>query len=227
MKVKDLFLQKFTIVEEKKKKYEKYKELIQEYNQRMNLTGITDDEEIYLKHFYDSLLITELIADNSNKIADIGTGAGFPGIVLAIYYSDKQFYLIEPMKKRCKFLQIVVEELQLQNVKILNKRAEELKKEQYSIVVSRAVAPLNILLELTIPLLEVGGSFIAMKSKNAQDEISNSQHALKELKAEIIKVQEEILPVENSTRINILVKKEMKSPYKYPRNFGQIKKKPL
>ncbi len=206
--------------------YYQYFELINEYNQVMNLTGIDDLHGVYLKHFYDSLTITGLIDDNVKTIADIGSGAGFPGIVLAIYYPQIKFSLIEPLTKRCKFLEVVVSKLDLKNVVIVNERAEDVK-DKYDIVTSRAVSRLNILLELSIPLVKVGGYFIPLKGAQAETEIKEAQHALKELSASVEEVQQIILPFEESKRANIKIKKTKATNKKYPRNYGQIKKKPL
>ncbi len=223
----DFFYEKYKISSKQKKQYEDYLNLIQEYNKVMNLTGIDDKFGVYLKHYYDSLLIEKYIPKSNLKIADLGSGAGLPGIVLAIYYPENNFYLIEPLKKRCKFLEKVKDDLNLENVFIINKRAEQLQKEQYDIVVSRAVAKLNILLELSIPLVKVDGLFIALKGASALGEVNEAQDALKKLNCTVKEIQEEIIPFENSKRHNIIIKKLKKTNEKYPRNFGQIKKRPL
>lgn len=221
------FEEKFDINDEKLQKFNQYFELIKEYNKNMNLTGIDDEFGVYLKHFYDSLLIEEFIKKSDIKIADLGSGAGIPGIVLAIYYPEKIFYLIEPLKKRCIFLNIVKDKLSLNNVVILNNRAEELEKEKYDVVIARAVAKLSILLELALPLVKVGGHFIALKGSKGILELKESEKALKELNAKIIEIDKAELPFEKSLRINIYIEKNKNTPFKYPRNFGQIKKKPL
>lgn len=223
----DFFYEKYTLTNEQKERFEKYLELIQEYNKVMNLTGIDDKFGVYLKHFYDSLLVIDFIKDDNLKIGDLGSGAGFPGIVLAIYYPNNEFTLIEPLQKRCKFLETVIEELGLTNVKVLNKRAEELDHEQFDIVTSRAVAKLNILLELSIPLLKTGGKFIALKGANVEEEILTSKHAFNTLHSTLETKQKEIIPFEESTRYNLIIKKDKKTNAKYPRNFGKIKKSPL
>lgn len=224
---KSFFYEKYDFSNEQKEQYNQYYKLIHEYNKVMNLTGIDDEFGVYLKHFYDSLLISDEIKDEGLKIADIGAGAGFPGIVLAIYFPKNKFELIEPINKRCKFLLEVVEKLNLKNVKVLNKRAEDIKKEQYDIITSRAVARLNILLELSIPLLKEGGKFIPLKGSKGKEEIKEAQNALKVLGSKIIKIKEEELPFEKSLRVNLVIEKKLKTAEKYPRNFGQIKKRPL
>jgi len=223
------FLEKYSDLfdEKKDKQLYRYYELIHEYNKVMNLTGIDKEDEVYLKHFFDSLTVTDYLDDVKKKdIADLGTGAGFPGIVLAIVYPETTFHLIEPLQKRCRFLKIVVEDLELENVIIVNKRAEEIDT-KFDVLVSRAVARLNILLELSIPLIKTGGYFIAMKGSQADIEISEAKNALKKLSCEVIEKEEFKLPKEESMRMNIKIKKTKETSKKYPRNFGQIKKKPL
>ncbi len=211
---------------QQQEQYYQYYQLINEYNQVMNLTGIDDLYGVYLKHFYDSLTACKLIDDDVKTIADLGSGAGFPGIVLAIYYPEIKFSLIEPLTKRCKFLAIVVEKLGLKNVEIINERAEDITK-KFDVVTSRAVSRLNILLELAMPLVKINGYFIALKGAQAQVEIKEAQNALKELSSEIIVCDQIILPFEESKRENLKIKKLKVTNKKYPRNYGQIKKKPL
>ncbi len=205
----------------------RYFELIAEYNKVMNLTGIDDLEGVYLKHFYDSITVEPLFEQKSGlTIADLGTGAGMPGIILAIIYNQHHYSLIEPLTKRCKFLQIVVDDLGLENVEILNERAEDID-DRYDIVVSRAVSQLNILSELSIPLVKEGGLFIPLKGAKANEELKQANQALRILGAKVEQVDEIVLPFENSKRANIKIRKVKATPKKYPRNFGQIKKKPL
>ena len=142
--------------------------MLVEKNKVMNLTGITEENEVYEKHFYDSLLFSFKLDFNKKTLIDVGTGAGFPGLVLAICYPNLKVTSLEPLAKRCNFLSEVVDELKLENVEIINKRAEDLAKthkEFYDYATARAVARLNILLELSIPLVKVNGSFIALKGK--------------------------------------------------------------
>lgn len=204
-----------------------YYELIYEYNQVMNLTGVDDLHGVFLKHFYDSLTITRCIKfENNMSIADVGTGAGFPGIVLAICYPKVDVTLIEPLKKRCNFLQVVVDKLGLKNVEIINKRSEEIDME-FDIVVSRAVARLNILTELCLPHVKLEGFFIALKGKNGQEEVQEAKKAIKILGGDVYKLDKFNLPVENSNRMNVVIRKIKRTEKKYPRNFSQIKSKPL
>lgn len=207
--------------------YHRYFELIAEYNKVMNLTGIDDLEGVYLKHFYDCLTIKEMIIKlKPQTIADVGSGAGFPGIVLAIYFPEIKFTLIEPLTKRVKFLQVVVDELQLTNVELLNERVEDLDS-MYDMVTSRAVARLNILLELCAPICNKSGHVVTLKGPKVAEELVEAKNAIAKLGLDEAVVEKTILPIENSERFNLFFKKVAVTPAKYPRNFGQIKKKPL
>ncbi len=213
--------------QKQKEQYYSYYELINEYNKVMNLTGIDDYEGVYLKHYYDCLTVCSEIDKIAPKtIADVGSGAGFPGIVLAIYYPNIKFHLIEPLTKRINFLKIVVDKLGLKNVTLINERVEEIT-DKFDLVTSRAVAKLNILLELCTPICNVGGSIITLKGPKVIDELDEAQNAIDKLKLEVLDQQKLLLPIENSVRYNVIFKKLKETPSKYPRNFGQIKKKPL
>ena len=208
----------------------RYYELIVEYNKVMNLTGIIEKEQVYLKHFYDSLTIAKVIDLNKEEtLCDIGTGAGFPGIVLKIIFPNLKITLIDSLNKRIEFLKIVIKELNLENIEAIHTRAEEYAKEnieKFDVVTSRAVAPLNILLELSIPLLKINKYFISYKG-NISREIIESENALKQLDSKIDKIEEFELPKENSNRTIIKIKKINKTNKKYPRKFSEIKKKTL
>ncbi|MEI7667370.1 MAG: 16S rRNA (guanine(527)-N(7))-methyltransferase RsmG [Erysipelotrichaceae bacterium] len=207
--------------------FEKYADYLYEQNQLLNLTAITERSEVYEKHFYDSILVQSMIPANS-KIADIGSGAGFPGICLAIVRPDCQFTLIEALNKRCRFLESIIQLLNLKNVTILNHRAEECRDmlEAFDCVTARAVANLAILMEICIPLLKVNGIMIAMKGQKAQIEIDEAKHAFIHLNASLDKIQSLELPTAGY-RNNILIRKNKANDLKYPRPYGQIKKKPL
>lgn len=208
----------------------KYYELLVEYNKVMNLTGIIELEQVYLKHFYDSLTLTKVIDPTKEEsLCDVGTGAGFPGLVIKILFPNLKVTLVDSLNKRIEFLKTVIKELNLKNIEAIHARAEEfaqLNREKYDIVTSRAVAPLNILLEYNIPLLKENKHFIAYKGIISQ-EIINSEHALKELNAKVEKIEEFLLPIEQSNRTIISIKKEKKTNKKYPRKNADIKKKPL
>ena len=210
------------ITELQLKQLERYYELLVEYNKVMNLTGITIKEEVYLKHFYDSLTIVKVIDLNNYKtLCDVGTGAGFPGLVLKILYPNLKVTLLDSLNKRLNFLNVVIKELNLKDIETVHTRAEEYNK-QFDITVARAVAPLNILLEYCIPLTKVNGYFIAMKGKNEE-----ATNALKELNSEIIETNSFLLPIENSDRTIIKIKKLKETNKKFPRKYSEIKKKPL
>lgn len=223
----DLFIESFKPTKNQINQLDQYASLIKEYNQVMNLTGIDEYQEVYLKHFYDSMLIKPLLDQlDYNNIADLGSGAGLPGIVLAIMYPDKQIFLIEPITKRANFLKIVVETLALENVIVINKRMEEVD-EKFDIIVSRAVANLNILLELSIPFLNKDGYLIALKGNNGKNEADLAIGAMEKLDCQLVKIDEQQLPDNQGERSNLLIKKDRETNSKYPRNYGQIKKSPL
>lgn len=206
----------------------KYFELLVEYNKVMNLTGITEEEEVYLKHFYDSITLVRIVdLNNISSLCDIGTGAGFPGMVLKIIFPELEVTLVDSLNKRIEFLKIVINELGLKKIDAIHARAEEYaikNKEKFDVVTARAVAALNVLLEYSIPLVKVNGYFVAMKGKNESEDASN---ALKVLSSKIEVIDNFLLPIENSNRTLIKVKKEAKTASKYPRKFADIKKKPL
>ena len=201
---------------------ERYYELLIEYNKVMNLTGITIKEDVYLKHFYDSLTIAKVIdLNNYSTLCDVGTGAGFPGLVIKILYPHLKVTLLDSLNKRLNFLNIVIKELNLKDIETIHTRVEEYNK-KFDIIVARAVAPLNILLEYCIPITKVNGYFIAMKGKN--EEASN---ALLKLNSEIIETKSFLLLIENSNRTIIKIKKIKETDKKYPRKYSEIKKNPL
>lgn len=211
------------------KDLELYKQLLQEENKKYNLTAITKDEDIYLKHFYDSLTIIKSININNQYICDIGTGAGFPGMVLKIIFPNIKMDLIDATKKKCEFLNLVKDKLDLENINIINKRVEEYSiktREQYDIIVSRAVAPLKHLLEYGIPLLKKNGYFIALKG-NIEEELININNYYKKLYISEESVTKFQLPNEKSNRSIIKIKKLKETPTIYPRKYSIIIKKEI
>ena len=218
------------ITEDKLIKLEKYYNLLVIWNEKMNLTGITEKEEVYLKHFYDSLTIVKAVdLNNFNNLCDVGTGAGFPGMVLKIVFPNLNVTLVDSLNKRLEFLKEVIKELDLKNIEVIHARAEEYalkNREIYDIATARAVAPLPILLEYIMPLVKVNSYFIAMKA-NSKEEIENSKNALAKLSGNIEEIYEFNLPIENSYRTIIKIKKEAKTNLKYPRKYSEIKKKTL
>ena len=203
--------------------------LLIEENQKYNLTSITNKEEVYLKHFYDSLTISKIIKLDNESICDIGTGAGFPGLVLKIIYPNLKVTLLDSTLKKCNFLELVIKELELKNIEVINERAEIYSKEvreKYDIVTSRAVAPLKHLLEYSIPLIKINGYYIAMKS-NIQEEIKGIDNYEKKLDIKEIDRIEFNLPIEISLRTLIKYQKKRKNNLLYPRKYNEIKKKNL
>lgn len=208
---------------------EKYDEVLRAENKKYNLTAIKNKEGVYLKHFYDSLTLSKIIKLENQSLCDIGTGAGFPGMVLKIVYPNLKVTLVDATEKKCKFLQLVIQELGLKNIEVIHARAEIYSKtvrEKYDIVTSRAVAPLKHLLEYSIPLVKVGGNYIAMKS-DIQKEIENIDIYYKKLKIEEEKILTFTLPYEESIRTLIRYKKIDKTDLNYPRKYTDIKKKSL
>ena len=211
------------------KQLEDYYKILVEENNKYNLTNITDKEQVYLKHFYDSLTITKIIELNNQKLCDIGTGAGFPGLVLKIIFPNLEVDLVEATFKRCNFLKLIIEKLELDKVKVINERAEIYAKEvreHYDIVTSRAVAPLKHLLEYSIPLVKVEGYYIPMKG-NIEKEIDNIDNYYKKLNISLINEIKFKLPIEDSNRTILLYKKEKETNLKYPRRYNDIKKKEI
>lgn len=208
-------------------KLEKYYELLIEWNEKINLTAITEKKEVYLKHFYDSLTLARVIDLNKEEtLCDIGTGAGFPGLVLKIVFPHLKVTLVDSLNKRINFLQLVCDKLGLDNVKCIHARAEEYalkNRDKFDVVTARAVASLNILLEYSMPLVKVSKYFIALKG----NEESDCSKALDVLNSKIIRIDKFLLPVENSKRTLIKIEKMGKTLDKYPRRYAEIKKRPL
>lgn len=201
-------------------------------NEKFNLTAHKDIDSFIIKNILDSLLLVKFIDfDISNKtVIDIGSGAGLPGIPLAIFYPNTKFYLLEPIKKRANFLEQVKQKLNLENVTVINGRAEEIFKEndlRFDFATARAVANLSILLELTIPLLKVGGIFMCYKGSNYENELTSSFSALNKLFSSTLLVDNCVLPFSKELRSFIFFKKDKETPNTYPRSYSLIKKKPL
>ena len=210
--------------------FNKYYELLVEYNKVMNLTGITEYEEVLEKHFYDSLTMANKVNLNNSTLVDIGAGAGFPCIPLKIAFPSLDVTVVDSLAKRMKFLEIVIKELNLENIRCLAMRGEDfakLHREEFDFVTARAVARLNILNEITLPLVKVGGYFIALKGQDGLIEIDECKDAFNKLGARIDMIDEFNLPSENAKRINIFIKKEEKTNVIYPRDYAKIKKNPL
>ena len=218
------------IDENQKNQLVSYMELTLKANESFNLTANDTKESFMIKNIIDSLLIVKNLNLDGKNILDLGSGAGLPGIPLAIYYKNTNFTLLEPLTKRANFLKEIAQKLGLKNVKVVNDRAEIFIKnarESFDFVTSRAVSRLNILLELSIPFLKVGGKLIAYKGINYQEEINESKNALDLLSSKIIAIEEENLVQINEKRYNIFIQKNQKTSQKYPREYRLIKKKAL
>ena len=208
---------------------DQYAEILVEYNEKVNLTAITDPEGIEDKHFADSLLLANL-PETAGKLVDVGTGAGFPGVVAKIFKPELQLTLMEPTGKRVEFLKYVCAQLGLSGVEFAKERAEEAARkvwrEQFDVATARGVAALPMLSEYCLPLVKVGGVFLAMKGPGAAEELAESGAALKKLGGKGSGVAEFHLPGGDVRNI-IRIKKISQTPPVYPRNGGKIAKSPL
>jgi 16S rRNA (guanine527-N7)-methyltransferase len=219
-----------------KEKYDQfitYKELIQEWNEKINLTAITEDEQIIKKHFIDCIKSSRFCElGKATSIIDVGTGAGFPGIPLKIMYPDKKIVLLDSLNKRVNFLNQVIGKLDLNNIEAFHGRAEEFSRksdfrEKFDIAVSRAVANMTLLSELCIPYVKIGGYFVALKGPSVDVELNEAKNAIEKLGGklqEIIKVEIEDTDLQHNL---VVIKKVKSTPAIYPRNSGNMTKKPL
>lgn len=215
--------------DEKINKALRYLELIVDYNSHTNITAIREEKAIIEKHFLDSLLLQQFLKEEDKKLIDIGTGAGFPGMILAIFNEDKNFTLLDSVRKKTDFLNIVKEDLKLSNVEVINGRAEEVikdRRETYDVGLCRGVSNLAVILEYEIPFIRVNGRFLPQKMVGTE-EIKTSANALKILSSKILKEYNFKLPFSEENRLIIEILKEKKTDKKYPRNTGIPLKKPL
>lgn len=221
------------INQEKIEQLNQFFELLEEWNESINLTRITDPEEVVIKHYLDSFApIKYLPFKRGERVCDVGAGAGFPGIPLKVLRPEIHLTLVESQKKRASFLRAVIKELGLEDTEVLQVRAEELGqnkkyREVYEKVLARAVAPLRALLELSLPLTASGGVFIAYKGPRAWQEIKESDRALEILGGKVEKVEQVEIPFQKEKRILVIIKKISRTPDKYPRRTGVPEKKPL
>lgn len=230
----DLLAQEgFHLSDKQKHQFESYFNLLVEWNQKINLTAITDKNDVYLKHFYDSLapVLQGLITDSPIKLLDIGAGAGFPSLPMKILCPQLDITIIDSLNKRINFLNLLAEELELTDVHFYHGRAEDFGQDKsfrasYDIVTARAVARMQVLSELTIPFLKVNGQLLAFKAAAADQELIQAQGALKLLFAKVTENRTYQLPNGDQRTITIVEKKK-ETPNKYPRRAGLPNKKPL
>ena len=219
------------VTEKQVQDFHKYSALLKEWNEKMNLTAVTDDDGIAVKHFLDSILPLYCVDFKDVKsIIDVGTGAGFPGLPIEILRPDIKITLFDSLNKRINFLNAVKKELELSNVTCVHGRAEEFGKkegyrEEYDMAVSRAVANMTVLCEYCLPFVKVGGMFLALKAEGAEEEISEAKAMIETLGGKIEDVISIKLPQSDITRCIAAVRKVKKTPEKYPRRADKIKKK--
>ena len=228
----DKYMEDFGLSVNTSEELEKYKELLLEWNEKINITRITEEDEVYVKHFLDSLsLFKTKYLEGEKSLIDIGTGGGFPGLAVKIYNKNLDVTLLDSLNKRLIFLDEVIKELKLDKVSTIHGRAEELGRdsefrEKYDIATSRAVANLSTLLEYDLPFVKVGGYFISMKGPEYVEEVKNAKNTLKTLGGQIEEIVEIKLPMD-ITHYLIVIKKVKETPSKYPRGGGKPKNKPL
>lgn len=213
--------------------YEIYYKTLVEWNEKMNLTAITEKQEVYLKHFYDSLSAAFYFDFHQPlSVCDVGAGAGFPSIPLKISFPHLKVTIVDSLNKRINFLEHLARELKLENTSFVHDRAETFgqkqeHREQYDIVTARAVARMSVLSELCLPLAKVGGSFIAMKAANLAEELNNGKKAISVLGGKVEHIHSFMLPYEESERNILIIKKQKPTLKKYPRKPGVPNKTPI
>lgn len=222
---------KKTITQQQLEQFTTYMELLKDWNTKINLTAIEDDREIIIKHFIDSMSILPYVKDQEQKLIDVGTGAGFPGIPLKIVNKNIQVTLLDSLDKRVKFLNEVIKSINISKIQAIHGRAEDIGinpnyREKYDIAVARAVANLPVLLEYCLPFVKINGIFIAMKGSNTE-EFENCSKALDILGGKIEKIEKMVLPFTNIERNVVVVRKFRHTPTKYPRKAGKPVKEPL
>lgn len=223
----------FPLTDRQKEQYERYFELLVEWNEKINLTAITDKDEVYLKHFYDSIapILQGLIENQPIRLLDIGAGAGFPSLPMKILFPELDVTIIDSLNKRINFLHLLAEELGLSGVHFYHGRAEDFAQDkafraQFDLVTARAVARMQVLSELTIPYLKVGGRLLALKASNAPEELEEAKNALNILFSKVEDNLQYELP-NGDPRYITVVEKKKETPNKYPRKAGMPNKRPL
>ena len=223
----------YPLTDRQKEQYERYFELLVEWNEKINLTAITDKDEVYLKHFYDSIapILQGLIENQPIRLLDIGAGAGFPSLPMKILFPELDVTIIDSLNKRINFLHLLAEELGLDGVHFYHGRAEDFAQDkafraQFDLVTARAVARMQVLSELTIPYLKVGGRLLALKASNAPEELEEAKTALNLLFSKVEDNLQYALP-NGDPRYITVVEKKKETPNKYPRKAGMPNKRPL
>ena len=223
----------FPLTDRQKEQYERYFELLVEWNEKINLTAITEKDEVYIKHFYDSIapILQGLIENQPIRLLDIGAGAGFPSLPMKILFPELDVTIIDSLNKRINFLHLLAEELGLSGVHFYHGRAEDFAQDkafraQFDLVTARAVARMQVLSELTIPYLKVGGRLLALKASNAPEELEEAKNALNLLFSNVEDNLQYELP-NGDPRYITVVEKKKETPNKYPRKAGLPNKRPL
>lgn len=222
-----------TIEEVQAEKFFRYYECLLEWNQKMNLTAITEFDEVLLKHFVDSVAVVKVMDLNKiESVIDVGTGAGFPGVPLKIMFPHLKITLLDSLQKRIQFLETIITELKLNHIEALHGRAEDFGqspeyREQYDLCVSRAVANLSTLSEYCVPFIKVGGYFISYKAERIEEEVKTAESAIRKLHCESPQIRKVLLPESELNRSFVQVRKKGHLDKKYPRKAGMPAKKPL
>lgn len=230
---KQLLAEDVALTDQQMAQFDTYFHLLVEWNEKMNLTAITEEKEVYLKHFYDSLLVgLKMSLDPQASICDVGSGAGFPSIPLKILYPELSVTIVDSLKKRITFLQELTDQLGLTNVHLYHDRAETFGqnpafREQFDYVTARAVARLNVLAELCLPLAKKDGYFLALKAAKSDEELQEAKPAIAQLGGKFIEEKTMALPLSGDERHLLVIQKKKVTPKKYPRKPGLPNKQPI
>jgi len=219
-----------SITNDQLKQLASFYNLLIEWNEKINLTAIVEEKEVYLKHFYDSLTLVKVVDLSGDlSLCDVGSGAGFPGIVLKIMFPNLRITLIDSLNKRIIYLNDVIKRLELKNIEAIHVRMEDYSKlnvEKFDIITARAVASISVLAEVSVVALKIEGKLIFMKA-NGEEELKDAKNAFDKLKLEVINVVNFLLPIENSNRMLVSACKKARTDSVFPRNMDKIRKKPL